>query len=625
MQNLQIMQSIKTQLLDLWMENAEKPLTTVEYLDLFKKIMFQQFNISKVEYLSIENDVLYPLSTSSEGYYISNGIPYLLVEPYLKQRHQPVYNHLIETLKNYFEFAGDVLVLQENEEKLGLFIIEGSPSWNSFVQTPSVNELEKLLFGTVKMIKSTRKYTYEKKLNQELFEMTEIFHSTMDVNHILEAMLQGIKRIFPRFDTKLVISNDQDRIQIEDVYIFDYLLERPSTIEAFVSGDMTIEHASDINHRLLNAAIKGKQGIYGVLQIFAPTEYRFSAKEKKFIQHLVKTAGNALENAKLYHQSHRLVSDLQMINETSQRLNMKLNKEEILSFLTEQLNKSFSPSEICFALLDNGEFQNATGTSSFFYQKESEFFHDYIAKHFANSVDPLFVAEFDSLVEEEMPYNSMMAVPIIVREKVQGYCAILHHDSYYFSFDSFKLMQSLIRHSSLAISNILLREQLQEMVDRDHLTKLYARKYLERYVENSMKDDEHGTFVLFDIDNFKMINDTFGHQMGDAILQEIGKHLQKCIEDKGICARWGGEEMAIYLPNKDLIDAIEMVSYIIKLIPKVTDPSVTLSSGIAIWNSDLNLTYHSLFQYADIALYKAKNTGKNRYCLYNSNYPEMNH
>ncbi|WP_397539624.1 diguanylate cyclase domain-containing protein [Rummeliibacillus pycnus] len=616
MRSLEIMQNIKCQLLDLWIDCAEKPLSANEYLELFKGIVFQEFKIENVEFLNFEHDMLYPLTTSSEGYYLSNGIPYLSVTPYFEKRHQSP-NLLVEKLKQYFEYAGDVLVLQgENSPILGILVLEETHIWKAFAQTPYKTELEKLISDTVRIIKSSQNNTYEKKLNRELFEMTEIFHSTMDVNHILEAMIHGVKSIFPKFQSKLILSNDQDRRQIEDVYVFDYLLERPSTIEAFVSGEMTIEQATDIDHRLLNAPIKGKQGIYGVLQIFAPTDYLFSSREKKFILHLAHTSGNALENAKLYHQSHRLVSDLQLINETSQRLNMQLNKEEILSFLTKQLNKSFAPSEICFALVENNEYQNAKGTSAFFYDEGSNIYSNYIANHFEKSVDPLFVADFDNLVDQKVTYNSMMAVPIVISENVQGYCAILHEEPYYFSFDSFKLMQSIIRHSSLAISNILLREQLQEMVDRDHLTKLYARKYLDRYVEKSMEDDEFGAFVLCDIDNFKKVNDTFGHQTGDLILKTIAERLQQNIQYEGICARWGGEEMAIYLPNKELCDTIEIVNRLIKMIPETTDPSVTISSGIAIWKKDSDLTYQGLFQNADVALYEAKNNGKNRYCLF---------
>ena len=63
-----------------------------------------------------------------------------------------------------------------------------------------------------------------------------------------------------------------------------------------------------------------------------------------------------------------------------------------------------------------------------------------------------------------------MAIPMIVEERINGFSIVLHRDPYFFSFDSFKLMQSLIHHSSLAIANSILRNQLQDMVDRDHLT-----------------------------------------------------------------------------------------------------------------------------------------------------------
>ena len=616
MRNLQIMQNFKCQLLDLWINCAEKPLAAIEYLELFKGMIFREFKIENVEFIYHEHDILYPLTTFSEGYHISKGIPYRSVAPYFEQRHQSP-NLLVDQLKQYFEYAGDALVLQgENSKILGILVLEETQIWKAFAQSPYKSELEKLISDTVEMIKNNQRNTYEQKLNRELFEMTEIFHSTMDVNHILEAMIHGVKKIFPEFQSKLILSNDQDRRQIEDVYVFDYLLERPSTIESFVSGEMTIEEATDIDYRLLNAPIKGKQGIYGVLQIYAPLDYQSSSREKKFIQHLAETSGNALENAKLYHQSHRLVSDLQLINETSQKLNMKLNKEEILSFLTKQLNKSFTPSAISFVLVENDEYQNEKGTSAFFYENEANIYSKYITEHFEKSVDPLFVADFDNLINQEVKYNSMMVVPIVIRENIQGYCAILHEEPYYFSFDSFKLMQSIIRHSSLAISNTLLREQLQEMVDRDHLTKLYARKYLERYVEKSMEVDEFGAFVLCDIDNFKQINDTFGHQTGDLILKIIAEQFQQKIQNEGICARWGGEEMAIYLPNKDLFDTIEIVKSIIELVPETTKPSVTVSSGIAFWRKDSESTYQVLFQHADVALYEAKNNGKNQYCLY---------
>ena len=120
-----------------------------------------------------------------------------------------------------------------------------------------------------------------------------------------------------------------------------------------------------------------------------------------------------------------------------------------------------------------------------------------------------------------------MAIPILMEEHISGFSIVLHKEPYFFSFDSFKLMQSLIHHSSLAIANSILRDQLQEMVDRDHLTKLFARNYLDRYVEKSLDKDDSGMFLLIDIDNFKRVNDTYGHQIGDRVLVQIASQLRK--------------------------------------------------------------------------------------------------
>ena len=80
-----------------------------------------------------------------------------------------------------------------------------------------------------------------------------------------------------------------------------------------------------------------------------------------------------------------------------------------------------------------------------------------------------------------------MAIPLKEQNTITGFSIVLHNNPYFFSFDGFKLMQSLIQHSSLAIANSTLRNKLQEMVNRDHLTNLFARKYLDKYVEKSME------------------------------------------------------------------------------------------------------------------------------------------
>lgn len=202
---------------------------------------------------------------------------------------------------------------------------------------------------------------------------------------------------------------------------------------------------------------------------------------------LAQASGNALENAKLYHQSHRLVSDLQLINETSHRLNMRIDINEMLLFLQKQLMKSFQPMEVCFAFKDHATYEVTDASTSLFKSEEGNTYIRHVEQHFEHTNDPLFIADFSRLTPNQIEYRSIMAIPILMEEKINGFSIVLHKEPYFFSFDSFKLMQSLIHHSSLAIANSILRNQLQEMVDRDHLTKLYARSYLDQYVEKSLK------------------------------------------------------------------------------------------------------------------------------------------
>ena len=612
----QTMQNVKCQILDLWMDLIDEKLNSSEYFELLKGILLQYFGISKSEYLHLDKDTFYPVSIDAAQENITQGIPSKLLEQHLHQEY-PFPSAFVDILKKKYDFADDVIVLREvNQKPFGIIIVQETADWKEFAKTKYIHDFEMLLSRVIQLIQKNIRATYEQKMNIELVRMTSIFHSSMDIDRILKALLHGVRSALPKFESKLILSNDQDRHLTVDTHTFDYMSERSSTIEAFVSGDMKIEQAEDIEWCVLNAPIKGRQGIYGVLQIFAPLNYVFGKQEKDLIMHIAETSGNALENAKLYHQSHRLVSDLQLINETSHRLNMKLNQEEMLLFLAKQLTKSFNPDEICFVLKENDVYQVTTESTAFFFENESKPYLKYVSDHFDKSTDPLFIADFSNLIADRVSLLSMMAIPIIIREKVHGFSIVLHNKPYFFSFDSFKLMQSLIRHSSLAISNTILRDQLQEMVDRDHLTKLFARKYLDRYVEVSMDKDEGGVFILLDIDNFKMINDTYGHQKGDAILVTIAQHLVDTVEGQGICARWGGEEIAIYLPNQTLLASIDLVDKIVTSVPEVTTPSVTVSSGVAAWQKNLNHNFHNVFQNADIALYEAKNNGKNQFRLF---------
>ncbi|MGE7982887.1 sensor domain-containing diguanylate cyclase [Solibacillus sp. NPDC093137] len=132
--------------------------------------------------------------------------------------------------------------------------------------------------------------------------------------------------------------------------------------------------------------------------------------------------------------------------------------------------------------------------------------------------------------------------------------------------------------------------------------------------------------ILLDIDHFKLINDTYGHDTGDAVIKEFGFRIKSTIRDHDMVARLGGDEFVILLSNIQSYNAIEIaerINHAIQQPWKLNGHTltVTTSMGIATASSQLNFTESSLIKKADIALYEAKESGKNCYKLYNGNSP----
>lgn len=160
--------------------------------------------------------------------------------------------------------------------------------------------------------------------------------------------------------------------------------------------------------------------------------------------------------------------------------------------------------------------------------------------------------------------------------------------------------------------------ELKNKIDIDHLTKLYNRNKFDELLDDnikdfSKKDDETFCLIILDIDNFKILNDTFGHLFGDQVLQNIASILTTKSRSSDTIARWGGEEFVLILPKTNLEQATIFAEKIRASIENFNFEKInkiTCSIGLAQFhNSDCKL---GLFKRADDALYRAKALGKNR-------------
>lgn len=611
MKNDVIMALVKSRILDVYNENLlVNGTTTMKWFNDLKTILSEFFDVGSAHYLIFDIDTFKPLRENHMNTEKFHMIKWLDIKKHFDEKdftETPFWHTEINMNK-----VVKILLKDCENQPIGLLVMDSTMQWQEFSESEYIDKFICTINNLVKTIKQSIVLIQQENQYRNLFRVTKTFNSTLDSGEILNGTLFAINNAFPKLVPTLILSNDQDRKTSVPYKLFDYTSERPTTVDAYVSGEITTEFIQDLSVQLINVPIKGKQGIYGILQLSAPDGYHFSARQKEFAISLAETTGNALENAKLYIQSHRLVSDLQLINETSHKLNTNISMEEMLIFLKNQLMKSFHPKQIGFVFMEEDEYKISSASNEYFHTDEGQLYIQYVANHFNKVKDSLFIADFNRKTKLQYAYHSLVAVPLKEQNTITGFSIVLHDEPYFFSFDSFKLMQSLIQHSSLAISNSTLRNKLQEMVNRDHLTNLFARKYLDKYVENSMAINNRGVFVLIDIDDFKKVNDTYGHQVGDEILKQIASIIQNKVGEKGIGARWGGEELAVYYAQKTLEEGIEICKQLLQSIQLQTSPSVTVSIGVSSWQQHDNIDFHHLFHLADIALYEAKNKGKNQ-------------
>jgi len=455
---------------------------------------------------------------------------------------------------------------------------------------------------------------FEEKRYKQLFRVTEKFHSSMDMDAVLGEIIYTLKEVYPSFTYYLMLSQDNNSHGDLPIKDLEYDSENITAMQAYVTGTIQLEDSLLEKRSILYAPLKGKQGVYGVLQVIAPNTMTFPKNEVEFITLLANTAGSALENAQLYQQSRRLITDLQLINETSHRLNSNLRLTESINFMAGQIKESFGAEEIGFVLVseDFEQLKVIKGSTEFFFADESEHYLHFIVESIKRERDSIFIGDL-TIDYEPIRFRSLMAVPMVQTGLIIGFVVVLHHNPYRFTFETFKLLQALIHHSTLAFTNSMLREELERLVITDQLTKLHSRNYLNEKIHQSMKEDAYGAYILIDIDDFKKINDTYGHQVGDEVLVQVASILMDNIRDTDVAARWGGEELAIYLPKIQSDVALIIAERLVKKVREQTNPSVTISCGVSFWRKEYsNDTFTKLFKRADNALYIAKETGKNK-------------
>ncbi len=221
--------------------------------------------------------------------------------------------------------------------------------------------------------------------------------------------------------------------------------------------------------------------------------------------------------------------------------------------------------------------------------------------------------------------NELVVMPLKAKDTVNGIIvADNHFTQRAVDDDDIKMFTMLCNQAGLAIENSQLYEKIKHKSYTDSLTEVYNHGFfqdrLSAAIEQAKRNHQTVSIVMLDLDDFKMLNDNFGHQTGDCVLKEVASVLKKSSREIDFVCRYGGEEFAIILTNTSRKQAFSIAERLRKniethqigLLPK--GMTVTASLGVSTYPDDAQ-DKTDLIGMADKAMYVAKFSGKNRTCL----------
>lgn len=221
--------------------------------------------------------------------------------------------------------------------------------------------------------------------------------------------------------------------------------------------------------------------------------------------------------------------------------------------------------------------------------------------------------------DDNIEIHSAIYMPVYLKDNLLAAIVVEHNIYQYLNDNHIKLLTALSNHLAICIENNRLYNKIKESSQRDGLTGLYNRSHFFSVVEKKTRySAKPYAIIMIDIDNFKKCNDTYGHQCGDSVLKEISGIVKSNLRKEDIVSRYGGEELIIFMNDIAKPSYVYYrMEHIRRIIEKTiiyynnSNSNVTVSIGISV-SKNKHEALDQTIRRADINLYKAKNSGKNR-------------
>lgn len=412
-----------------------------------------------------------------------------------------------------------------------------------------------------------------------------------------------------------------------------------------MDGLEVIRALKQINPQIRNVMITAYGSMDTVIKVLKegavdyipkPFEVEYVGMVIRKVQHEQRVA---IERDYLLKFMHIEREKLKTLLEMGLEMSNTLDLNELANFIVSRVGKITRADKCSLMLLEenNGELliQAAKGLDEKVIKESKVKKGESVAGWVAQHAKPLLVEDIRKyphwLKVRETRYftNSFLSLPLRGRFKLLGVLNVTDKDLGYggiFNEEDYKFIAVLSHQIAAAIENAQLYSSLRQLAVTDALTGLSNHRYfyvrLEEEINRAERYKRTLSLIMLDIDDFKIYNDTYGHLEGDEVLRQIARLLKMNTRRVDTTARYGGEEMAIILPETGLKEAQLVAEKIREAVEKhhfigeEAQPrgQLTISAGVTTFRPGLKK--EETVKEADWTLYRAKREGKNRVCVF---------